>query len=53
MKYLGGLILVAYAAVAFLGIEPFTQSQRGKLSADARRAPGGVFFWPVGFRGGK
>jgi hypothetical protein len=32
MKYFGGLIVVLYAAMAFWGWEPFTQSERGKVT---------------------
>ena len=53
MKYFGGVILLAYAAVSFLGWEPFTTEERGALPADARRGPGGTLIWFTGFRGGK
>ena len=53
MKYFGGLILLAYAAISFLGYEPFGSEERGKLPPDARRGPGGVLIWHSGYRGGK
>jgi hypothetical protein len=53
MKYLGGLILLAYMAIAFTGWEPFTTEERGAVPSDVRRAPGGVLLWRTGFMGGK
>lgn len=53
VKYLGGLVVLAYAAMAFSGYEPFTTEQRGKLPSDARRGAGGAFFWTTGYWGGK
>lgn len=53
MKYAGGVILLLYAAVTFLGYEPFSAEERSPLPADARRGPDGSFLWFGGFRGGK
>lgn len=53
MKYVGGLILLAYAALAVSGWEPFTQEERGVVPGDVRRAPGGILHWHSGFMGGK
>jgi hypothetical protein len=54
MKYFGGLVVLAYAAVAFSGWEPFTNEERGKVApGDVRRGPNGVFIWTGGFHGGK
>jgi hypothetical protein len=53
MKYLGGLIALAFAAVTFLGVEPFTATERGKVPSDARRGAGGIWLWHSGIRGGK
>ncbi len=53
MKYVGGLLLLAYAAVTFLGVEPFTQEERGVVPSDVRHGPGGLLLWHSGYRGGK
>jgi len=53
MKYVGGLILLAYAAIAFTGWEPFATEERGAVPNDVRRAPGGILHWHSGFMGGK
>ncbi|EAU69419.1 hypothetical protein STIAU_3691 [Stigmatella aurantiaca DW4/3-1] len=53
MKYFGGLVLLLYGAMAFSGWEPFTKEERGKVSGDVRRGPGGVLLWTGGFQGGK
>lgn len=53
MKYFGGLVVAAYAAMTFAGWEPFSSTERGKLPPDAKRGPGGVLIWHSGFRGGK
>lgn len=53
MKYLGGLLLLLYAAVAGLGYEPFTQQEKGPLPAKARGGRGALFLWHGGYHGGK
>ncbi len=53
MSYFGALVVLAYAAIAFTGWEPFTSQERGALPSDARRAPGGILLWHTGIRGGK
>jgi hypothetical protein len=56
MKYWGGLLLLAYAAVTTLGFEPFTNEQRVTQTRDGttRRSHGvWPFFWSSGYRGGK
>ncbi|HEX8436311.1 hypothetical protein [Archangium sp.] len=50
MKYIGGVIVLLYAVVAFSGWEPFTRSQRGQV---AGVRGGGVRTWTGGFMGGK
>ena len=50
MKFIGGVIVILYAVVAFSGCEPFTRSQRGQAVA---RGGGGVRTWTGGFMGGK
>jgi len=49
MKYIGGIIVLLYAAVAFSGWEPFTREQRGQTGMRG----GGVRTWTGGFMGGK
>lgn len=53
MKFFGGLVVLAYAAMTFSGWEPFTTEERGKVPDDVRRGPGGVLLWTSGFQGGK
>ena len=50
MKYIGGIIVVLYAVMAFSGCEPFTRSQKGAV-AGARGS--GVRYWTGGYMGGK
>ena len=52
-KWLGALVLLAYAALAFSRYEPFATEERGALPGDARPSPGGSLLWFTGFRGGK
>ncbi len=49
MKYIGGVIVILYAVVAFSGWEPFTRAQRGQAAVTR----GGVRTWTGGFMGGK
>ena len=49
MKYIGAVIVVLYAAVAFSGWEPFTRAQRG--AAGVRGSS--VRTWTGGYMGGK
>jgi hypothetical protein len=53
MKFFGGLVVLAYAAMALSGWEPFTTEERGELPDGVRHAPGGVLLWTSGFQGGK
>ncbi|MBX5482254.1 MAG: hypothetical protein IRZ16_10525 [Myxococcaceae bacterium] len=53
VKYVGGAIVLLYAAMNLWGYEPFASSERGRVPADARRGPGGVLIWHSGFLGGK
>ncbi|WP_224242299.1 hypothetical protein [Hyalangium gracile] len=53
MKFFGGLVVLAYAFMAFTGWEPFATEERGKVPDDVRRGPGGVLLWTGGFQGGK
>ncbi|XXF79262.1 hypothetical protein P2318_05775 [Myxococcaceae bacterium GXIMD 01537] len=53
MKWFGGLVVLGYATMGFLGWEPFTTEERGKVTGDVRRGPGGVLNWTGGFHGGK
>ena len=49
MKYIGGIVVILYAAVAFSGWEPFTRSQRTQAGVRGT----GVRTWTGGFMGGK
>ena len=53
MKYVGGLFLVAYAAMQAFGFTRFPDDDRGKLPPSVRSAPGGLLLWHSGFMGGK
>lgn len=53
MNYFGGLILLAYAAITFLGFEPFGADERGAPPPGVRRGPSGTLFWDSGYRRGK
>jgi hypothetical protein len=53
MKYLGGVIVLLYAAVALSGWEPFTRAQRGRVDLRSGGGASGVRYWTGGFMGGK
>lgn len=53
MKYLGGLLLVLYAALHVTGCDQMTEDERGEVPASFRTAPGGLLLWHTGFMGGK
>ncbi len=53
MKYFGGLVILAYAALHALGADRFPDDERGDLPANVRRGPGGIMLWHDGFMGGK
>lgn len=53
MKYLGGILVLAYAALHALGLDRFPDDDRGELPAEVRSAPGGILSWHTGFMGGK
>ncbi len=59
MKYIGGIIVVLYALMAYRGWEPFTRAERGTVTSSSRGSGGGFFFVggsryrSGGFMGGK
>ena len=54
MKYIGGIIVVLYAMMAFSGWEPFTRAERGTVGArGASGAAGASRYRSGGFMGGK
>ncbi|GMU61876.1 MAG: hypothetical protein IT380_25370 [Myxococcales bacterium] len=53
MKYLGGLLVLAYAALHATGNDRFPDEERGEVPASVRTAPGGILMWHSGFMGGK
>lgn len=53
MKYIGGLLVLAYTAAVALGWNRFPDDDRGKLPPNVRAAPGGLLMWHTGFMGGK
>ncbi|MGV3621251.1 MAG: hypothetical protein ACO1OB_10560 [Archangium sp.] len=53
MKYLGGLVVLAYAALHALNLDRFPDEERGELPASVRSAPRGILLWHDGFMGGK
>ncbi|MFL5321410.1 MAG: hypothetical protein ACJ790_17245 [Myxococcaceae bacterium] len=53
MKYFGGLLLLAYAALQASGWQPSADDDRGEVPENVRHAPGGILTWTSGFMGGK
>ena len=53
MKYLGGIILLFYAAAVTFGWDRLADDDRGALPATILAAPGGIWAWHDGFMGGK
>ncbi len=53
MKFIGGILVLAYAALHAFGVDRFPDDDRGELPAQYRGAPGGVLLWHSGFMGGK
>ena len=53
MKYLGGLLLLLWAAADATGVDRFPDEERGDLPRGVRGAAGGIFSWRQGFMGGK
>ena len=52
MKYLGGALVLGYAVLHFMGLDPWPDDERGKLP-QGRRGPGSAMLWRDGFMGGK
>jgi hypothetical protein len=52
-KYLGGILVLAYAALHAFGADRFPDDERGELPTSVRSSPGGVLSWHDGFMGGK
>jgi hypothetical protein len=53
MKFIGGLILLGYAAAVTFGWDRLADDDRGLLPAAILAAPGGIWAWHDGFQGGK
>jgi hypothetical protein len=53
MKYLGGVLVLAYAALHVLQLDRFPGDDRGTLPPSVRTAPNGILSWHDGFMGGK
>ena len=53
MKYFGGILVLAYAALHTLRVDRFPDEERGEVPASVRSAPGGILLWHDGFMGGK
>ena len=53
MKYFGGILVLAYAALHTLCMDRFPDEERGELPTSVRTAPGGILSWHDGFMGGK
>ena len=55
MKWIGGLVVLAYAASAFTGVPDLGRSSSGggRETEHATRGPGGTWIWAGGYSGGK
>jgi len=53
MKYFGGVIVLLYAVMALLGLEPFTQAERGRAVKGGGGGLGVARYRSGGFMGGK
>jgi hypothetical protein len=53
MKYFGGMLVLAYAALHVMRMDRFPDEERGELPTSVRSAPGGILSWHDGFMGGK
>lgn len=53
MKYFGGVLVLAYAALHVLHMDRLPGDDRGELPPSVRSAPGGILSWHDGFMGGK
>lgn len=53
MKFIGGLVLLGYAAAVTMGWDRLADDDRGVLPAAILLAPGGIWAWHDGFQGGK
>ncbi len=49
MKFIGGIIVLLYALMAFRGCEPFTRAEKGHAGTRGS----GVRYWTGGYMGGK
>lgn len=53
MKYLGGLLVLAYAALHATGADRFPDDDRGDLPPTIAHTAMGILGWHTGFMGGK
>ncbi len=53
MKYFGGLLVLAYAAMHVMGADRMPDEDRDDLPPSVRLAPAGILLWHDGFMGGK
>ena len=53
MKYFGGILVLAWAALHAFGYDRFPDDDRGELPASFRTGPAGILLWHDGFMGGK
>ena len=56
MRWLGGLVVLAYAASALTGVPNLGRSSSGggrEVVDRAVRGPGGTWIWAGGYSGGK
>ncbi|MBX7098396.1 MAG: hypothetical protein K1X89_11835 [Myxococcaceae bacterium] len=53
MKYIGGIIVLFYAAANAFGWLRLESDDRGQVPESVRRGPGGILSWHDGFMGGK
>lgn len=53
MRYVGGVLLMLYAALHVSNCDRLPDEERGDVPANVRTAPGGILLWHTGFMGGK
>jgi hypothetical protein len=53
LKYVGGLLVLAYGALHLAGLDRWSDDERGELPADVQKDRSAILLWHTGFMGGK